>query len=931
MTSHIEYSLSPSTQASPTHASPPHIFGNGSQEGQTIPAVLFHPGQPPSTSEDGQDPKRRRIARACDMCRKKKIKCDGKLPACTHCANYNTECVFTLVEKKRNPPKGAKYIEGLENRLGRMESLLKLSGLLPEDPDGKTDLGDLERRLTEQSQRASVSVAGGSSSESIRANTPGSSSMQSCTNSPHSKGKEEEEVENLSDMMCSLVTNNCGETRFIGSSSGFSIFSPRGIQWVNEKTGDTSFQDMIMNATAQDSSKLFPSNNGVFGQLFENRKRNPMPPKAVTITLVTDFFVNFNNLFPLFHRPTFEYLLDKHFSDSPPVDSGWYASLNMVLAIACRLRISHPGQADDKISPWVGVERSWQYFQNAASVLSELLLKNSDLMTIQAILAMSLFMQGTANPQPSYILIAAAVRLANSIGMHRRGNWFGLNAVEVEQRRRVFWIMYLLDKELALRSGRPGAINDDDVNVELPEEDPVDGVGNIPLGGGRTKVNLFRLLAQFSQIEGKVYVQLYSAKASRQTDQEILNTIGELDQELERWKESVPIEIRPDNDIKMDEGPLVLHVVMLHFAYYNCLTTIHRMSIHHGYWTSRLSNYAISGLSARPLNPRVFSSAVLCVSAARSSINLIKYVNNDDCPCIWLIMYYPVSALVTLFANVLQNPLDPRARTDLRLMHNVCEFLLAIREDDETGSVTRMLAICEEFDRIAKVVLDKAEKEQQTRRKRKQADKDDESESGARTPLPVGVTLASDADPNFFKRSTTTAASTTSIADSTLTAASTPSFIPGPTINSSAANMQMRQQQQEHQHQQPQPPQHHQPQDSMSGIEQTFDAFSPASTFGWLGDVSSPAPPQTPKFPFTATGDGNSPLPDGGGGFVNGGGFGSMGSPPPSMVGLTGGPSSFQVPFMPQELWQMPMTLEWDWADLSMGGTNWPIPGNDGT
>ena len=41
------------------------------------------------------------------MCRKKKIKCDGKMPACTHCINYKTECVFTQVEKKRNPPKGS--------------------------------------------------------------------------------------------------------------------------------------------------------------------------------------------------------------------------------------------------------------------------------------------------------------------------------------------------------------------------------------------------------------------------------------------------------------------------------------------------------------------------------------------------------------------------------------------------------------------------------------------------------------------------------------------------------------------------------------------------------------------------------------------------------------------------------------------------------
>lgn len=40
------------------------------------------------------------------MCRKKKIKCDGKMPACSHCINYKTDCVFTQVEKKRNPPKG---------------------------------------------------------------------------------------------------------------------------------------------------------------------------------------------------------------------------------------------------------------------------------------------------------------------------------------------------------------------------------------------------------------------------------------------------------------------------------------------------------------------------------------------------------------------------------------------------------------------------------------------------------------------------------------------------------------------------------------------------------------------------------------------------------------------------------------------------------
>jgi hypothetical protein len=171
--------------------------------------------------------------------------------------NYKTECIFTQVEKKRNPPKGlvilpppppggqrevvsdhtssAKYIEGLENRLGRMESLLKMSGLLSDEDAGKTDLGTLEKRLAEKvssnsepKRRDSTKpMAAASSSSSVppgvdsHHSTPQRDTHSSPRNSvttPISDNEKEknEEVENLSDMMCSLVTNNCGETRYIG-------------------------------------------------------------------------------------------------------------------------------------------------------------------------------------------------------------------------------------------------------------------------------------------------------------------------------------------------------------------------------------------------------------------------------------------------------------------------------------------------------------------------------------------------------------------------------------------------------------------------------------------------------------------------------------------------------------------------------------------
>ncbi len=114
-------------------------------------------------------------------------------------------------------------------------------------------------------------------------------------------------------------------------------------------------------------------------------------------------------------------------------------------------------------------------------------------------------------------------------------------------------------------------------------------------------------------------------------------------------------------------------------------------------------------------------------------------------------MYYPVASLFTLFANTLQNPQDPRARSDLRLMSNVVEFLRALLDGDdfgeetpykhayEDGSITRMLQVCGEFQRIAKLVLDKADKESLSKRKRKTEERG--QQSLAKSPL-SGVTAS---------------------------------------------------------------------------------------------------------------------------------------------------------------------------------------------
>ena len=389
----------------------------------------------------------------------------------------------------------------------------------------------------------------------------------------------------------------------------------------------------MVSTSSLDDGKWIYWKPEIFGDIFHRHIYQPLPPEDEAMSLLKDFFENFNCMFPLFHEATFMRLAERQYSPEPYEGSGWWASINVALAIAHRLRVM------SQLVPAEEDEKGWMYLKNAMSVLTELTMRNTDLFSVQALLGMCMFLQGTPNPQPSFFLLAAAIRLSHSMGLHKKGSAFSLGPAEAEQRNRVFWIGYMLDKDICLRSGRPPLQDDDDMNVDLPVEDPPDNIGNIPLADGRGKVNLFRLMCTFASISSRVYRRLYSVKASRQSDGELLNTIGELDKELEEWKDGIPLDFRPEHDIKASHTPLILHVVVLHFGYYNCLTTIHRMSIHHGFWTNRLSNYAIQGLNAKALNPRVFASAALSVSAARASIHLIKYLPQGDFACVWSVAF----------------------------------------------------------------------------------------------------------------------------------------------------------------------------------------------------------------------------------------------------------------------------------------------------
>lgn len=122
----------------------------GSIDQHQMPLPVGPPPLPPQYSiGDGIPPRKRsKVSRACDECRRKKIKCDaqsdtGETP-CSSCARSSTPCLFSRVPQKRGPSKG--YIKELADRIHSIENKLESDGNLNQDDIDKLFATDRSRQ-----------------------------------------------------------------------------------------------------------------------------------------------------------------------------------------------------------------------------------------------------------------------------------------------------------------------------------------------------------------------------------------------------------------------------------------------------------------------------------------------------------------------------------------------------------------------------------------------------------------------------------------------------------------------------------------------------------------------------------------------------------------------------------------------------------------
>ncbi|KAE8551777.1 hypothetical protein EYB25_005667 [Talaromyces marneffei] len=610
----------------------------------------------------------RSLRTSCDLCKQMKIKCQRKNEheKCARCTARKLDCMTTPVIRKR--PKTTKnrdsYYQDIEERIKQMESAIIASGL--QGPAGLLVGGKEDEGETTSSDKIEIQAK-------------------------------------LSNQLTNLVIDSNGSFNFIGSASGFSLFSPHGVRWISQKVGDKNELAQLYRILSKHDYESWGHGNVDLWAPKPRSEHSPLPTKEVALEYVNCYFTTFNNVYPVINRNVFDSYLERQYSSNPPTSSAWYALFNSVLCLGSirttgeRERHVRSSRLIDYTS--VAHETGVGYFRNASCCFHDLFFNQTNLMAMQAITLMMFITISSSNPQISYTLTSAGRNIVYSLGLHRSLDGAGLSPEEFEQRRNVFWVFYMLEKAICHNLGRPSVINDDDIAVELPPKKP--GLLRSPSGAGI--YDIFQDSITLAIIGSRIYTELYSASSQTKSEEYRMKMLSKLDNHLQRWRDAMPIDIRPEHPINCSDEQYV-SVVMMHFTYLDAVIMLHRISGHQqeSFFTDGNAMHMKS--NARSLNSRANASQLLCLAAARRTIQLLNTISHNNVQnqhFMWWALYYPLSASLVLFTNILSNPQDQNAASDIQLLNLISSFITQSVQPGTSFADTPTLNMFKELYRLA--------------------------------------------------------------------------------------------------------------------------------------------------------------------------------------------------------------------------------------
>ncbi|KAG5729998.1 Transcriptional activator protein acu-15 [Termitomyces sp. T112] len=588
----------------------------------------------PMSSDAGQKPiqlQRRRVWRACESCRRKKIKCDGCEPTCSQCSTSGSQC--TWLQTKDRAALSRHYVQELEARLLHMESLFtQIAPVLEQlGPAGNGALqGALNGTTVSGSEQTSSALS------AIRELVP-----QDPLPEPSTPIKSEDDV---SESFGQLALDEYGAMRWIGGSSTMSL-----IQSFRALTSSPLHRISPMeedpHAPGPSVNKIYFPASVFFGkvQVLPGPEEVEFPERDLADKLITAYFSRFHFLMPVVDKPTFlrQYnLIMDNLKDYALIRSET-AFLSVVFAVfSCaahlvqdsRLTIGQP--ADDGGMGMVYYER--------ALILQYISHPNTQIAHVQGFILMSSFLCSVNCLPQAWILLGQAVRTGQDLGLHRSPRRLLITPVEKETRRKIWWGVYTLDRMLALALGRPLGINDSDCDVEQPVEVDDDYLSEY-FGGATMPQRQPSLMTgvvalnHLYEIGGRVLRQVYALDNCRdqlepEKKAELQRTVESLDNELTKWCEDLPAVFKSQS--QTDQQVSLGAVLCSH--YYSILTTLHRNLL------------PVKRDQPQPVTAK---STIKAVSSARSCIRLapnMKHVVPSSHHLAFFIQHLFSSAVILL-------------------------------------------------------------------------------------------------------------------------------------------------------------------------------------------------------------------------------------------------------------------------------------------
>ncbi|KAF2020637.1 hypothetical protein BU24DRAFT_340202 [Aaosphaeria arxii CBS 175.79] len=619
----------------------------------------------PSNEDDADQPqkptiapmqKRRRVTRACDECRRKKIKCDGKQP-CTHCTVYSYECTYDQPSNRRRNA-APQYIEALETQLKRAKTLLAI--VFP-----TLDLNDPALDAHLQNGLLPQLPMGGPRPQQI----PLDPRMQLRREDQARTDIGDSHLESMVKATGQLDLDEDGNWDYHGHSSGLS-FMRRLQQQFGDVMPTPSSAASSPFAKYRPMSQVFDSPNSNHQSPGAESTSNALPAgtdlpsKKEARILCDNALIDAGALLRVVHIPSFYKSMDRIYETTPEnygnAENTFLPLLYAVLALGTLF--SKRGADVDEVGYEASIDEGFKYFRASRQLLD--IADCRDLTSLQAIIFMIQFLQSSAKLSTCYAYIGVALRSALRMGLHRSFN-VNFNPIEAEIRKRLFWTIRKMDIYVGAMLGLPSFISDEDIDQEWPAEVDDEYITETeirPMPEGKISVvAASNAHTKIVEILAKICRYVYPIKGTQSggnnsvTYSVSYSKIREIEQDLQRWLEALPMALRPGG-----EAPSIIIRVqqLLRMAYGHAQLLLYRPFLH----------YVSQSFTSKPVDQRAFACANACTSVSRNIIHITVEMKRSGLliGAYWFSMYTTFFAIISILYFVLENPSSPTSHELLK-------------------------------------------------------------------------------------------------------------------------------------------------------------------------------------------------------------------------------------------------------------------------